>query len=242
MLEKLKQKAVKMNFKKIVIAYLLVGIVISALSGVLLYNNFKDRADAARAATEKQWQEYVDSIQETKEQLFDETANQSNSNFEDARHPYFYGTHRRDNGMYNHYDWDLEKSGEYENQMKAIWNLTTTDYILLGSVFVIAFLLAGTYWVLCIVWTVRKAERSGANTGIWALAALFGNLWAVAALYLYTFAKGTCKVCGHIKGKGNKFCSHCGNAFQKKCPECGNMVNANEVYCPECGKNLNETK
>ena len=242
MLEKLKQKAVKMNFKKAVIVYLLVGTVLSALSGILLYNNFKDRADATRAAAEKQWQEYVDSMQETKEQFSDEIADRSNSNFEDARHPYFRETYRHDERMYSHYDWDLEESGEYKNRMKEIWNFTTMDCILLGIVLVIAFLLAVMYWVLCIVWTVRKAERTGANTGIWALAALFGNLWVVAALYLYTFAKGTCKVCGHIKGKGNQFCSHCGNVFQKKCPECGNTVNANEVYCPECGKNLNETK
>ena len=121
MLEKLKQTAVKMNFKKTVIAYLLVGVIVGALSGILMYNNFKDRADAARTAAEEQWQEYVDAMEETKEQAPDKTADQNNRNGEDARYPYFYGTHRWDEGLHDHYGWNLEKTGEYENRMKEIW-------------------------------------------------------------------------------------------------------------------------
>ena len=82
-----------------------------------------------RELPQKQWQEYMDAMEKTKEQLSDEIANQGNSNFENARHPYFRETHRHDGKMYSHYDWNLEKSGEYKNQMKAIWNLTTMDYI-----------------------------------------------------------------------------------------------------------------
>lgn len=72
------------------------------------------------------------------------------------------------------------------------------------------------------------------------LAALFFNLAAVAALYLYGFLKGTCANCGRIRSGNGRFCGGCGSPLKRECPQCGQEIDASSAYCSNCGQKLQE--
>ena len=94
------------------------------------------------------------------------------------------------------------------------------------------------YWLLVMIW----AYRMGVNGRLAVLAALFFNLAAVTALYLYGILKGTCENCGRVRSKGGRFCDRCGSPFKKECPQCRQKVDGASIYCPNCGEKLDKTE
>lgn len=135
---------------------------------------------------------------------------------------------------------EREEKEPEEMYRKAL--LSWGDFALLAGCAVAGMALGIWYWILVVIWAYRKAYRMGVNGGLAALAALFFNLAAVAALYLYGMLKRTCANCGRVISGNGKFCERCGTSLKKECPQCGQEVEMSSVYCSNCGKKLDEDK
>ena len=193
MIEKWKQRAIHMNFKKAVIIFLITCLVLMISVPAVLYGNFQNRIT--------QWEQ----VRETD----------------------------RDRDSRERDEKDLEEIHRY-------FRLSWGDFALLAGCIVIETVLGIWYWILVMIWAYRKAYRMGVNGGLALLVALFFNLAAVAALYLYGFLKGTCANCGRIRSGNGKFCGRCGSPLKRECPQCGQEIDASSAYCSNCGQKLQE--
>ena len=128
---------------------------------------------------------------------------------------------------------------DLEDMLKGL-PLSWGDFALLAGSAAAASALGIWYWILGLIAAYRKAYRMGVNGRLAVLAALFFNLAAVAALYLYCLLKGSCANCGRVRSGNGKFCARCGRPFKKECPQCGQEVDASSVYCRNCGTKLDE--
>lgn len=215
MLEKWKQLAIQMNFKKAILVFLAVSFILVLGFSAALYGNFKDRTD--------QWESAVKTSQEYQnEEKGDEHDDRNDFDGKD------YGKEHSDR--------------KAEMELEQIWkeaHLSTGDIALIAGCGIIGAGLALWYWLLCMVWAYRKSKRMGINSVVWVLATFFFNLAAIAILYFYAVLKGTCDQCGRIRPEDSKYCDRCGKPFAKECPDCGQTVDIKADYCGNCGKKLN---
>lgn len=155
--------------------------------------------------------------------------------------------HSRMNEWENFTETDREHDGDFKERKEKDWediskrlHLSVGDLALIAGCCIIGIVVGVWYWVLVLIAVYRKAYRIGVNAALWMLAALFFNLAALAALYLYATLKGTCTNCGRIKNGSGKFCDRCGNPLEKECPQCGQAADILSAYCSSCGKKLDE--
>lgn len=218
MLEKWKQHAIQMNFKKAVLVFLAVSFILVLGFSAALYGNFKDRT--------AQWESDVKTSREYR--------NGEKGDEQDGRDDF----DRKDYGR--------EHSGRKEEmELEQIWeeaHLSTGDLALIAGCGIIGAGLALWYWLLCMVWAYRKSKRMGVSSALWVLAAFFFNLATIAVLYFYAVLKGTCSQCGRIRPGSSKYCDRCGKPFGKECPDCGQTVDIKADYCGNCGKKLSEVE
>lgn len=232
MLEKLKNKVSKMNLKKSFAVLAIVGVIFGVGSGIALYQNFGGRISQITEYNRQQREEWLQSLeqynQEINEQL--QTSKQGGHS-----HDSYYEN-------WNHHGRDLKKwnYGHLDNEWKQIWNISTSDKVLIGVLSVGGLLLCVIYWLLCMAWAYQKADKMGSNKGLWTIAALFFNLWAILVMYGYSLLNGTCKNCGRLKKKNEKYCSHCGTAYQQECIHCHTPLQSGSKFCPNCGKSVKE--
>lgn len=205
MTEKWEQRAIKMNFKKAVIIFLITCFVVMISVPAALYGNFQNRITA--------WEQIR------------ETDREQEKDSED----------RKEKGEKE------EKEEKEEKDLEEVYDkfhLSWGDLALLAGC-AVAWTVTGIwYWLLVMIWAYRKAYHMGVNGRLAVLAALFFNLAAVAALYLYGILKGTCVNCGRIRSGNGKFCDRCGSPLKKECPQCGQEVDALSAYCSSCGKKM----
>lgn len=257
MMEKWKQRAIQMNFKKAVIVFLIACFVLAVSVPVALYVNFQDRISA--------WEQVRETDREERD--FREEEKRSGENGRDS-----WESEER-SGKNGRDSWEGEKSsgendGDYreddesgpgdreqgrdskerdskerdEKDLEEIhrnFHLSWGDLALLAGCAAAGTVLGIWYWILVMLWTYRKAYRMSVNGMLAVLAALFFNLAAVAALYLYGMLKGTCANCGRVRSGKEKFCGRCGSPFKTECPQCGQEVDASAAYCSNCGKRMN---
>lgn len=223
MFKKLQSKALTVNLKKGFIGLLIACIVFAVGSGIALYLNFGDRAAQAKDAREQMW-----------EQMLDDCGADTSVDSVFSAH------NKHGIGGKNSISQKWDRKG-FKYSLESEWNLTTADKVMVGAVMGIAAVLGVIYWLLCMVWAYQKSNRLGINCALWVIATLFLNLWAIAGLYIYAGFKGKCKKCGHLKQKGEKYCSHCGNANEIMCGSCQTTVSADAVFCPNCGKPIYKT-
>lgn len=253
MFEKLRDKALKVNLKKGFIGLVIAGVVFAAGSGVLLYQNFGDRVAQTKDAYEQQWEQMVQDYEAYTPDEQNAAVEQDTPTLDD-RYSDYYGQGKHFDGWncwehgtgYGYADkgvlaqrWDVNSS---QFDLESEWNLTTGDKVLVGAVMGIAAVLGMIYWLLCMAWAYQTSNKLGSNSALWVIATLFFNLWAIAGLYIYAGFKGKCEKCGHLKQKGEKYCSHCGNAYEIMCESCQTTVSADAAYCPNCGKPVNKEK
>lgn len=212
MIEKWKHKAIHMNFKKAVIIFLVTCFVLAISVPAVLYGNFHKRITA--------WEQAGETGREHKREEGSFKENKRDS---------------RDDDEYDHGDRDQEWEHE---EIHRYFHLSWGDLALLAGCAVIELVLGIWYWLLGMIAAYRKACRMGVNGRLAVLAALFFNLAAVAALYLYGMLKGTCANCGRIRSGNGKFCDRCGSPLKKECPQCGQEADASSAYCSHCGKKL----
>lgn len=217
MLEKWKQRAIRMNFKKAVIIYIIIGFALVILCSACVYNNFQNRI--------AEWEQLAES----------ERAYGKEERYFDEGHKSEYTDREHDEDFREHDEKD------WEEIYKRLY-LSAGDIALIGSCCVIGMAMGVWYWLLVMIWAYRKAYRMGVNTTLWVIAALFFNIAAIAALYLYEMWKGTCTNCGKIRNGSEKFCDRCGMPLKKEYPQCGKETNILSVYCSNCGKKLDEDK
>jgi len=222
MLEKLKQKAISMNFKKTVILFMAISIIFTVTSAILMYTNFNGRMYEMHSVTETQ-----------KDAKYQE---------EDSESPEQKESGDSESNKVNRWDRQRDiKDRERGNTEKEQWemlDLSLGDKILLGGLGMIAFLLGVSYWILCMIWSYRKSTRLGTNKAFWLVATAFFHLAAIVVLYVYASFSGTCKNCGQLKRRNEAFCSKCGTSTKMECPKCQQVVDESAIYCPNCGKKL----
>lgn len=230
MIEKWEQRAIQMNFKKAVIVFLITCFVLAISVPAALYANFQSRITA--------WEQIRETDREhRKERKTQEDEDSSRKNERDSRENDESGSGDREQerGSEESDKKDLEEIHRY-------FHLSWGDLALLAG-YILAGMLSGIwYWLLVMIWACRKAHRMGVNGRLAVLAALFFNLAAVAALYLYGMLKGTCSNCGRVTGGNGKFCDRCGSPLKKECPRCRQEADASSVYCSNCGKKLDENE
>lgn len=214
MLEKWKQRAIKMNFRKAVIAFAITAFALVLVSFAAVYGNFQ-----SRIAT---WEQFAETDREYGEKERD-LGEAYESDFPERGHD---GEFRE------------RKEQEWEEMQKGL-HLSVGDIALIAGCAIIGIAVGVWYWLLVMLWTYRESYRMGADTTLWVLAALVFNLAAIAALYLYGMWKGTCTNCGRIRSGSGRFCDRCGSLLKRECPQCGQEMAASSVYCSNCGKKWN---
>ena len=225
MIQKLKDKVRKLNLKKSFIILAVVSIVFAIGAGLLLNQTFGGRVAQARETYTQQWEQYVQEYEENLSERPEVTEPESKRD----------GTPGGVSDGYNHgfERWESQRGHSVQNRfqqfwggkfseltLESEWTLTTGEKVMIAVVVGGVAVLGILYWLLCMVWAYQKASKLGSKPVLWVIAALFFNLWAVAALYIYAVVRGTCKKCGHLRKKGEKYCSHCGNAFETVCENC----------------------
>lgn len=215
MSEKWRQRAIKMNFKKAVISFVITGLAAAIGVSAVLYSNFRGRIP--------QWEQRLETDRghEEKEREADE------EHFSDSVDREYDGNFRE------------REENDWENIVKSL-HLSTGDLVLIAGCGIIGVVMVVWYWVLVMIAVYRKSCRMDVNASLWVPAALIFNLAALAALYLYAMLKGTCTNCGRIKKGSGKFCSRCGNLLKKECPQCRQIEDLSSVFCSNCGKKLDE--
>lgn len=218
MLEKWKQRAIQMNYKKAILIFLVVSFILVLGFSAALYGNFKDRTD--------QWKSAVKTSREYQ--------NEEKGDEQDDRNDF------------GRKDYEKKHSGRKgEMELEQIWKeayLSTGDIALIAGCGIIGGGLAIWYWLLCMIWAYRKSKRMGVSGALWVWATFFFNLAAIAILYFYAAWKGTCDQCGKVRSGNSKYCDRCGKPFVKECSDCGKTVELKADYCGNCGKKLNENK
>ncbi len=243
MLQKLKDKALKLNLKKSFIILAVVSIVFAIGAGLLLNQTFGGRVAQARETYTQQWEQYVQEYEENLSELPETTDPKSEMNRAPGTAYDWYG--RDLDGWEGRHGYSAQNflqfwGNEFSDlDLGSEWTLTTGEKGMIVAVMGIAAVLGILYWLLCMVWSYQKANKLGSKPALWVIATMFFNLWAIAALYLYAAIRGTCKKCGHLRKKGEKYCGRCGNSFETVCENCQANIPADAAYCSHCGKPVN---
>lgn len=215
MMEKWKQKAVQMNFKRAVIIFIVTSLAFVIGSSAAVYGNFQSRISG--------WEKFTETDREygEREKRFDD----------DKRDDFSDREHEGDFREREERDW-----GDISRRL----SLTVGDLVLMAGCCIMGLAIGAWYWVLVLIAVYRKSRRMGVNAPLWTFAALFFNLIPFVVLHLYAMLKGTCTNCGRVRSSSGKFCDRCGNALKRECPRCGQAVDILSAYCGSCGKKLDE--
>lgn len=227
MLEKWKQRAVQMNFRRAVILFIVTSFVLIAASSAAVYGNFRSRVS--------DWEKFAGAGREYEEEEKgekEEKREKEEKGFDDGKSAGF------SDGEYDG-DFKEEKERDWEDISKRLY-LSAGDIALMAGCGIIGMVTGIWYWALVLIAVYRKAYRMGVNAALWTLAALVFNLAVLVILYLYAVWKGTCTNCGRVKADSGKFCDRCGNILKRECPQCRQAVDISSAYCGGCGKKLDE--
>lgn len=213
MLEKWRHRALKMNLGKVVIFFIITVFVVVIGFSAVVYQNFQSRIF--------EWEQFTETDRDHGRKEYDEE-------------------HKSDFGDWEHdREFKEGKEKDLEDISKRLY-LSAGDLALIAGCGIIGIVIGIWYWVLVLIAVYRKSYRMGVNAALWTLAALFFNLAALAALYLYAMLRGTCTNCGRVKNGSGKFCDRRGNLLKKECPQCRQTADLSSVYCSSCGKKLDE--
>ena len=174
------------EFEKTVTSFVVVSVIFMLVSSGILYARFRDKIDTWEATIEDR-RGY-----EKKENKWDYQTDDEQNKHSDPDEEY-YGNEQKEKE-------EIDFEHIYREMKLSVGDVA----ILLGCV-IIGVVLLIWYWILCMIWAYRKADRIGVNCTVWVLASFFFNLAAVALLYLWALLKGTCEKCGRIKNGGDVF-------------------------------------
>lgn len=135
-----------------------------------------------------------------------------------------------------------EDGKEQKKEKKTEWmdtiKLSTGDYVFLGCVAGVLWILLCIYWLYTTAYVVSKAWELGVNAWVFGILTLVTNIFGLACLWIYTKFYHVCPGCGKLQPKKANYCGICGAVIYKKCPECGNRISIKDAYCNSCGKKM----
>ena len=211
MTDKIKEKVLGMHPKKGFLNLLLCAIIFMIVAGAGTAFKFGDRIPEAKAQMEQ--------MESTRKEEHRQYVSEEKDRQQEGNH---------------------QKENEQEKEWKNVITLTDSDYIFLGILAAVAWILLGIYWLYTTAYAVCKANQVGANAYLFGLLTFFTNLFGVACLWIYIVLHAICHTCGKIQSRDANYCSACGAAIYRKCPECGTRISAKDAYCKGCGKKLSE--
>lgn len=227
-----REKIQKINFKKLIVSFFAAAVVLIVASGVTMAVNFGPRIQDWKTTREQQEAAKGQEVQQ-QEQSRQEQTQQEDSKSENDKENGSFSKGEEEGG------WQEGRDDRYHGEeIENIIDLTQTDKILVGIVMVVFIVLFCAYWVIVVIGTLRMSYRYGTDALVWGVFALFFNLLAVAALYLYALTRLKCPHCGKLHKRDTQYCSRCGEAFIQTCENCGSQIVAGTVYCTVCGRKL----
>ena len=140
----------------------------------------------------------------------------------------------------------IQEGSQHENDYKKhheidwenIITFKTSDYIFIGCVIAVLWIILGIYWLYTTAYVVSKAWEVGANAWIFDVLTLVTNLFGVACLWIYIKMFHVCPHCGKLQPRKANNCALCGTAMYIRCPECAARVSNKDKYCNGCGRKM----
>ena len=211
MTDKIKEKVLGMHPKKGFLKLLLCAIIFVIIAGAGTVFKFGSRIPEARAQMEQ--------LEATRKEEHLQYASEEDSRQQEGSH---------------------QKENEQEKEWKNVMTFTDSDFVFLGILAAVAWILLGVYWLYTTAYTICKASQVGANVYLFGLLTFFTNLFGVVCLWGYIALHAVCPECGKIQYRDANYCSACGAAIYRKCPDCGTRISVKDAYCKGCGKKLSE--
>lgn len=87
----------------------------------------------------------------------------------------------------------------WENDWGNIITFKTSDYVFIGCVIAVLWIILGIYWLYTTAYAVSKAWEVGANAWIFGVLTLVTNLFGVACLWIYIKMFHVCPHCGKLQ-------------------------------------------
>lgn len=138
-----------------------------------------------------------------------------------------------------------EKDGENREHQKDheidgenIVTLQTSDYVFIGCLIAVFWIILGIYWLYTTAYVVSKSWEVGANAWIFGVLTLVTNLFGVAYLWIYIKLHHICPKCGKLQPRKANNCAFCGAAIYVKCPDCASRISVKDIYCKGCGRKM----
>ncbi len=214
MSETLKKKVADMNPRKGFVNLILCMVVFSIVAGICVFGRFGTRLVDAKQQIKEQGKTKI-------EQTLQEGDDQEQ------------GRTDREDGEKQERHREIEDV-DWEQMLK----LTTGDFVLLGVLAAIGWILFAIYWLYTVAYAVSKSWETGANAILFGILTLFTNLFGVLCLLVYIKLFATCPACKKLQPRKANFCAYCGEPLARKCPACGRRVSLQDSFCNECGAKL----
>lgn len=123
-------------------------------------------------------------------------------------------------------------------EWKKLIGFTKSDYVFIGCIILIFWIILGVYWLYTTVCVLSKAWEVGANVWIFGALTLVTNLFGAVCLWLYIKIHHVCPECGKLQPRTANNCAVCGAAIYIKCPDCGRRISVRDKYCNGCGRKM----
>lgn len=145
----------------------------------------------------------------------------------------------------NHFVQESDRQdGDHKKEQEADWEniitLNISDYVFIGCVIAVFWIIFSIYWLYTTAYVVSKSWEVGANAWIFGVLTLVTNLFEVVCLWIYIKMYQVCPGCGKLQPRKANNCAFCGTAIYVKCPECGTRISVKDKYCNGCGRKMND--
>lgn len=126
----------------------------------------------------------------------------------------------------------------HEIELKNIIKFTTGDYIFLGVMAVVFWIILCIYWLYSTAYVVTKANEAGTNKWLFGILTLMTNIFGMVCLWIFIRLHNVCPSCGKLQSKKANNCSYCGTTIYINCPECERRISIKDKYCNGCGHKI----
>lgn len=92
-----------------------------------------------------------------------------------------------------------EHQKDHEIDWENIVTLQTSDYVFIGCMIAVFWIILGIYWLYTTAYVVSKSWEVGANAWIFGVLTLVTNLFGVAYLWIYIKLHDICPKCGKLQ-------------------------------------------
>ena len=211
----LKGKIANMNPKKGFCTFILCFIIFFIAAGVGTIAKFGGRASEIK--------QQVKTIENMKEQSDHHVQNQK---------------YNKGDGEDNENNKGRDSEKGHDIDWENIVSLKTSDYVFLGCVIAVFWIILSIYWLYTLAYAVSKSWEVGANAWIFGVLTLMTNLFGVAVLWIYIKVHNVCPQCGKLVSRRANNCALCGAAIYVKCPDCETRISVKDEYCSGCGRKM----